>query len=258
MKKILVTLLFAFASAGHCLELREFAPPKSFWPSSNTVTVEYVQPNAKGVIVFLPGGNGQFPIPKTLPGPGAEPRGFGIVLKTLSDLSGFTVVVVNSPYSLDTPGTPYLYVRESSNHLDRIDAIVRHYQQTHKVWLMGHSNGTFSVTALLNRLQETNEAHLVSGVILSGTRDVTQFKQNPNLPTVFVHHVKDGCQYTTFTDAQRTFVNTEKINSKPTQFVAVDSDASTNGNPCHSGYHMMQGAQVETATEIHKFIKDAQ
>lgn len=257
MKKIFITLLFAFANAAHCLELREFEPPKSFWPSSNTVTVSYVQPDAKGVIVFLPGGNGQFRVPKVLPKSDEEPRGFSIVLKTLSDLTGFTVVSVNSPYTLDTPGTPHLTVRESSDHLDRIDAVVRYHQQNHKVWLMGHSNGTYSVTALLNRLQEANEGHIVSGVILSGTRDVTQFRQNPNLPTLFIHHVKDGCMVTTFADAQRTFVATEQINTKQTQFVAVDSEEKTSGNPCHSGYHMMQGAQVQAATEIQKFIKEA-
>jgi len=145
MKKILVTLLFAFASAAHCFEVREFAPPKSFWPSSNTVTLSYTQPKSTGVIIFFPGGDGQIPIPKQP----QEPRGYGIILKAVVEQTGFDAVVVNSPYSLETPGQSYPGLRESNDHLERLETIVKYYHNNRKVWLVGHSNGSFSAVELM-------------------------------------------------------------------------------------------------------------
>jgi hypothetical protein len=254
MKKILVILLFAFASAGHCFEVREFPAPKSFWSSGTTTTAVYTQPNSTGVIIFLPGGDGQFTIPKQV----TEVRGYAIVLKTLADLSGFDIVAVNSPYSLMTPGSAYPALRESSDHLDRLEIIIRQYQKTHKVWIMGQSNGTFSAVALVRRLQSKNEAGLISGIILNGTRDVARFTSNPDLPVMFIHHAKDGCSATTYSDAHKNFEQVRLLNSNVTKFSTIDSNVAVSGHPCMSGYHMMQGAQVETATEIHKFIKDLQ
>lgn len=253
MNKILVTLLFVFANLGHCFEVREFAPPKSFWPSSPTVTLSYTQPNSSGVIIFLPGGNGQFPVPKHP----VEPRGYALVFKHLADMSGFDIVAVNSPYSLNSPGGPTPSLRESNDHLDRLETVVRHYQKTHKVWVMGHSNGTFSAAALVRRLQDKNEIHLISGMILNGARDVTQFTRETDVPTLFIHHVRDGCLWTSHKDAYQNFLQLKKINNRTTEFVSIDSVAEVSGNPCMSGYHYMQGAHAETAAEIHKFISQS-
>jgi hypothetical protein len=75
---------------------------------------------------------------------------------------------------------------------------------------------------------------------------------------LFVHHVKDGCRATLFADAQRNFSRVQKINNQLTRFVAVDSVATAFGNPCESGYHMMQGAYSETAQAVADFVNDTQ
>jgi len=123
---------------------------------------------------------------------------------------------------------------------------------------MGHSNGTFSAAALVRRLQDKNEIHLISGMILNGTRDVTQFTRSTDIPTLFIHHVQDGCLWTSHKHAQQNFAQLKQINNRTTEFVSINSTEDVSGNPCMSGYHYMQGAQIETATEIHKFIKDVQ
>jgi len=253
MKKLIVTLLFAVASAGNCFEVQRFNPPDTFWASGHTVTLSFVQPNAKGVVVFLPGGDGQFPIPAQ----SIEPRGFGIILKTIAESTGFSVVAVNSPYPLETAGSSYPSLRESSDHLDRLETVVKHFGKNNKVWVMGHSNGSFSAVALMRRLQKQNESNLIAGIILSGARDVSQFSADPARPVLFVHHLKDGCIHTLYSDVQRNYTQARLLNSRKTEFVTVDSDVAVNGNPCRSGYHMMQGAYIETADAISSFIKDA-
>lgn len=253
MKQILVILLFAVTGIGHCFEVHSFDPPKSFWPSSPTLTLAHIRPNSPGVVIFFPGGDGQFPIPKQLT---QEPRGYGIILKNIAERTGFDIVVVNSPYSLETPGQSYPSIRGGSDHLERLETVVKHYHKDRQVWLLGHSNGSFSVVALMNRLQKQNEGHLITGMILSGARDVSQFMQDPARNVLFIHHIKDGCRNTLYTDAQRNFARTQQINSRRTEFVTVDSDVPVSGHPCHSGYHMMQGAYSESADAMINFIKD--
>jgi len=95
-------------------------------------------------------------------------------------------------------------------------------------------------------------------MILTGTRDVAQFTQDPARNVLFVHHAKDGCRNTLYVDAQRNFVRTQQINTRRTEFVTVDSDIAVSGHPCHSGYHMLQGAYTESANAIINFIKNSE
>lgn len=251
MKHLLVILLFAFTGPGHCFEVQSFDPPKSFWPSKPTVTLSYTQPNSKGVIIFFPGGPGQF----QLPDPQQEPRGYSLILNNVAERIGFDLVIVNSPYSLETPGQSYPSLRGSSDHLERIETVVKHYHQNRPVWLVGHSNGSFSVVSLINHLQKQNEGHLIKGMILSGARDVAQFKQDPARDVLFLHHAKDGCVNTLYSDARRNFARTQQLNSRRTEFATVDSDNPVTGNPCRSGYHMLHGVYAESADAMVNFIK---
>jgi pimeloyl-ACP methyl ester carboxylesterase len=252
MKKILVILLFALVGLAHAFEVRRFDPPQRFWSSGQTDTVLYARPGSRGVVIFFPGGPGKFQTPTQQ----EEPRGYGNILRAITESTGFDLVVVNSPYSLETPGQSYPSLRESNDHLDRLEAVVKHYHQNRPVWLLGHSNGTFSVVALIRRLQKQNESNLITGMILTGARDVSQFDTNPARPVLFVHHAKDGCINTLYSDVQRNYKRTRELNSRRTEFVTVDSDVTVAGHPCRSGYHMMQGAYIETADAISNFIKD--
>jgi hypothetical protein len=257
MKKLLLALLLASGVAhGHSYRYEKFDAPAGSRTDLATEAAHHIQPNSKNMVVFIPGGNGTFNIAKEPP---TEFRGFVSVFKSISDLSGADVISINSPYPLlDNAGSWYPAMRDTNDHLDRIEAVVRHYKKTHQIWLMGHSNGSFSVTAFMRRLEKQKETNLVKGIILSGARDVAQFDRSPEVPVLFVHHVKDGCRATQFAEAQRNFARVQKINSQSTRFVSVDSTVTTFGNPCESGYHMMQGAYNETAQAIANFVKDTQ
>jgi hypothetical protein len=249
-------LIFAvICGSAYGFDIETIDPPKSFFGGQPTTIVRYTQPNSKQMVIFLPGGTGSF----TLTKPQAEYKGFLGMLKSISDSGDMDLAIVNSPYPLnDNPGSYYPAMRDSSDHLDRIEAVIRQYQKTHQIWLMGHSNGTFSITAMMYRLQKQNDTGLIKGLIMSGTRDVAQFEWNPGLPVLFIHHVKDGCRTTPFEEAQRNFTRVKQMNSRVTKFVAVDSNTATPGNPCFTGYHMMQGAYAETTSAVVHFVKESQ
>ena len=254
MKKLLLSLALACCSHVYGYEIETFDGPKSFFNSQPTAVARYRQPNSKQMIIFLPGGNGHF---KLSDKPG-EPKGFLSLLKSISDTAGADVAIINSPYPLtDNPGSYYPAMRDSNDHLSRIESVVQHYQKTHQIWLMGHSNGTFSITAFVRYLQRQNSTAPIKGLIMSGTRDVAQFEWGPSVPVLFVHHVKDACRATPFDTAQRNFANVKQINSRVTKFVAVDSNNPVSGDPCYTGYHMMQGAYAETAVAVANFIKES-
>jgi hypothetical protein len=255
MKKILLILLVACSSV-YGFDIETVDAPKSFFGTGQPTTiVRYTQPSSKQMVIFLPGGTGSFSLPK----PQTESKGFLGMLKSISDAGGVDLAIVNSPYPLnDNPGSYYPAMRDSSDHLDRVEAVIRQYHQTHQIWLMGHSNGTFSITTIMRRLQKQNDTGLIKGLIMSGTRDVAQFEWSPAVPVLFIHHVKDGCRATPYTEAERNFARVKQINSRATKFVAVDSDTATSGNPCYTGYHMMQGAYAETTSAVVNFVKETQ
>lgn len=255
MKKFLLILLL-ITGVAHAYQAEKFDAPAGSLYRVPTEAVHRIQPNSTNMVIFISGGDGTFTVLKEPP---TEVRGFANVLKSISDLGRADVVSISSPYPLlDNPGSWYPAMRDTKDHLDRIETVVRHYKKTHQIWLMGHSNGSFSITAFMRRLEKQNETSLIKGIILSGARDVARFDRSPEIPVLFVHHVKDGCRATPFGEAQRNFTRIQKINSQLTRFVAVDSDVTTFGNPCESGYHMMQGAYDKTAQAVADFVKDTQ
>ena len=207
MKKFLLILLL-ITGVAHAYQAEKFDAPAGSLYRVPTEVVHRIQPNSTHMVIFIPGGNGTFTVSKE---PQVEVRGFANVLKSISDLSRADVASISSPYPLlDNPGSWYPAMRDTKDHLDRIEAVVRHYRKTHQIWLMGHSNGSFSITAFMRRLEKQKETNLIKGIVLSGARDVAQFDRSPEIPVLFVHHVKDGCRATLFADAQRNFAMYKK------------------------------------------------
>jgi len=158
------------------------------------------------------------------------------------------VVILDSPIPLQGVGA-----RSSKDHLDRIDSVVKFYEDKLKVpiWLFGHSDGSISVSEYLNRPNTSRRP--VSGVILSAGRDETRIKEDWKIPALVIHHEKDGCDVTTFNGAKRYFKQIQETNTAPVEFAAVVGGLSS-GPPCSTGHHMYEGAFGETLGLIEGFV----
>lgn len=257
MNKLLVILLCAFTTTlGVCDELRTFPAPGGFFASSDPTNVMHWEtPNSNGTIIFMPGGYGQF----NLKTPWSRNRVKGIA-RTAIDVGGMDSVFVDSPYNLPDAGfNGYPSTRATTDHLKRIESVVRYYKETTRkpVWLMGHSNGTFSVSQFVRYLQKNGDTGLIDGLVLSGSREVIEFTDTLQLPILFVHHIKDACRNTDYYDAQRTFNKTKEINKSVTKFVTITGGYPEDGHPCFSSHHMMSGAFSEVSSAITQFIKES-
>lgn len=119
-------------------------------------------------------------------------HGFPNAPKPLS--SGTTnVVVFDSPVPL--PGGPkYPVSRQSYEHLQRIESVVRFYKEAYDfpIWIMGHSKGTASITEFHNMLQKEGKSDWIQGAIDSSARKGSSFHQKTQWPLLFPAHECDG------------------------------------------------------------------
>lgn len=243
-------------------EFKRFPPPPSdswFARTQTTNVIHWSGTNTQATLIFMPGGDGQFNMKYAVPK--MFMRGIGSVTSALADSSQTRGVIdgvfFDSVLPLQGTGfNDWPSARTQRDHLERIEMVVRHYkaQTGQPVWLMGHSNGSFSVAEFVKHLQKKDEAGLLSGIVLSGSRDVVSFNGPLNLPILFIHHREDGCSTTSYTDAQRTFEKVKKINAQRTVFVTVEGGMSQGGHPCFNGTHMMNGLYMQMSQIIEEFI----
>jgi pimeloyl-ACP methyl ester carboxylesterase len=249
LKTGFVILSFTLCNIGHCDSLQFINAPKSFFGSKDPTTIyTFSNPIARATIIFFPGGEGSFKINENIKHSRNQPR----MLQMMAD-AGYNVVFVDSPYALKDSGpTGYPAMRDSGDHLDRIDSVLKHHQgQNLPIWLMGHSNGSFTASAFVRRLQKENRMKEISGIILSGTRDLVKFQSPLDINIVFVHHEKDGCvPWTTYQDATNTYNKVKSFNQGPTTFLTITGGNSQSTHPCYSGYHMYNDAYTETVQSI--------
>ena len=173
----------------------EFKEKGFMFSDSPTLTFVWPSPEARTTLIFIPGGEGRIgltPERKNLGG------FYAATLKPLSDsklTSGtFNVVVFDSPVNLPV-GSGYAYSRQASEHLLRIESVVKHYKELYglPVWLMGHSNGAVSVTEFYKMLQKKQQEQIVEGAVYSSARNGAAFNDTTKLPILFLAHKKDGC-----------------------------------------------------------------
>lgn len=248
-RSIFVVLLFILCNIGYCDSLQFINPPKSIFGSKDPTTIyTFSNPNARATILFFPGGEGSFKINEMIKHHKGQPR----MLQMIAD-AGYNVVFVDSPYPLPDSGpSGYPAMRDSGDHLDRVDSVLQHYRiQNLPIWLMGHSNGSFTVSAFVRRLQKENRINEISGIILSGTRNVVKFQSPLNISIVFVHHEKDGCvPWTSYHDATNTYNKVKSFNQGSTTFLTITGGSGQSSSPCHTGYHMYNDAYAETVQSI--------
>lgn len=249
--KLFKHLVFCFAffltSKAFCQVIQVEPITKGLFGTINTMTMLYESTNAEITIVVILGYPGKVSL---------KVGDVGIQQQTASMMRNFSyngkvksnIVILDSPYFLQDLGA-----RSNSDHLGRIESVVKFYSDRFKlpVWLFGHSDGSVSVSEFLNRSE--NNRKLLAGAILSGGRDETRIRDDWKLPTLVIHHEKDACRFTTFWGAKQYFALIKKKNSKPVEFAEITLGFDYS-DPCSTGTHMYEGAYSEATHYIGDFI----
>lgn len=227
-----------------------------FISAAPTLTMYWPGKDAKALLVFIPGGEGYIGLKL---GQTDHRFQFYQMLKRLTNpalTSGkFDVVLLDSPAEL-SPRQIYPSARAASDHMVRIESVVRFYKEKTglPVWVMGHSNGGISLTALVKYLQKDDKMNLVAGIISSGARSETYFKPPLNLPVLVLHHQQDGCSHTLTKAASENFALVKAFNKAGTELVWLTSGEPESRDPCRSGFHMYYGASDEAAKVIDVYM----
>jgi len=252
MNKLLVTLLFAFASHASCNELIRIPSPETGFFASSSVTevVFWESEDSKGTVLFLPGGDGTFKTEMAT----RENVNRIHVIGAVMDIPQWNVAAINSPYGL---GGLDVGARHTTGHTNRIISALHTLKEktnNKPIWLLGHSNGTVSALSTYSRLQKLNQENLIAGIILTGSRDVIEIPKKINVPILFVHHTNDMCQTTPHSTAMRSFDNAKSKTVSQLEFVSISSNPT--GGGCYSGSHMFRGSRQELSKAIDNFIND--
>ncbi|MEY2621539.1 MAG: hypothetical protein RIT26_1359 [Pseudomonadota bacterium] len=258
MKLLLILIALCAQTLSRAAEVIPVAPiEKCFLCSSTPSMTMYFQGTAsKAVLIFIPGGEGYIGLKE---GQTDHRFHFFQTLKRLSDptlTSGqWDVVLLDSPAEL-SPRQFYPAARGASDHLIRIESVMRHYKEKTglPVWLMGHSNGGISLTEFLKYAQKKLKLDWIGGMIASGIRNESYFEAPIPFPMLFLHHQGDGCGYTTPEAALTNFEKVRKVSSAPSEWAVVKGGLSEPRDPCRSGHHMYFGAGDETAKAIDAFM----
>lgn len=251
MRKLFVTLLLTISwVAGYCDELLQFSSPETGWFANTDPTraMYWSFQDDRAIVVFLPGGEGNFNMDK----PWARHR-VSKIGSTVTLIPGASGVFLDSPYSLGMTGER----RYSNAHLARVTSVLLHLKQTTNkpIWLYGHSNGSISAMTVYQSLQGTENANLVSGIIMSGTRNAVSAPKAVSVPVLFIHHSGDGCRDTDYASAMRIYNTVKERNSSRTEFVTISTPpVESFGHPCFGGAHMFDGLYPELAQHINTFI----
>jgi hypothetical protein len=257
-------LLLLFSSYVHS-ELIPIKPLDScFLCSAEPSLTLYTQgKNAKIVLIFIPGGDGDLGLKKFVnvdPAPRQVGRSsFAQGLASLSNpelTSGkIDMVYLDSPSPL-SPNQRYPSARSSADHMIRIESAVRYYKEKTglPVWLMGHSNGGISLTEFFKYAKSNNKTDLISGFVASAIRSESYFDAPITFPILFMHHEKDGCSETSPNESFSLYKKVKEISKFSTEYAYVKGGSAESRNPCASGTHMYYGASEEFAKIIDNFI----
>ena len=234
----------------------EFKDKGFLYSDAPTLSFVWQSNEAKATLVFILGGEGRLGITPDRKNLGGF---YGNTLKPLADATltrgAFNVVVFDSPVYLP-PGNDYPASRQSSEHLLRIESVVRHFKALYglPVWIMGHSNGAVSITEFYKMLQKNGREELVAGAIYSSARNGAKFSDDTQLPILFIAHERDGCAKSQPSRSRMEFEQQLKTNHKKIRYVLVTGGEAQADNVCASGFHMFYGAGKEAYTAIDDFV----
>ena len=257
MRAWILSLLWV-VSCVHAAEVVPIVPVRPCFLCSNepSLTLYWAAPNAKAVLILIPGGEGHIGLK---PGQTDHPFHQFQSLKRLSDPAltrgQVSVVLLDSPAPL-SPNQMYPSARGSSDHLIRIESVMRHYQTlTDKpIWLMGHSNGGISLMEFVRYARQLDKPTPIAGIVASGIRNESRFEAPIAFPMLFLHHAQDDCRHTMPEAARRNHDAVRAFNKAETAYVEITGGQGQAMDPCRSGFHMYFGAGEEAAKAIDDFM----
>jgi hypothetical protein len=247
-------LLICFVSSAAFGEIISISNPNEgfFHPKEDTQTIYLPNPTSKAVLIFIPGGTGSY---ETSPGKPERDRFSMLTPIAKGDHSGpkLDFVFMDSPYVLSPYSKNNLGPRGKKDHIDRIKSVIKFYsKKTGKpIWLIGHSNGAYSLASFLNQSPENQK--LIVGTIFSGSRDERDLKGEFNLPILIIHHEADPCHDTSYRGAKSFYEDAQKQNKSKTEFVAIVGGTSSD-RACSAGLHMYSGSEDQFTESVVKFI----
>lgn len=254
MKKIGVFLIALLWSTACLAEVISVPQNKTgfFITSDPTQTLYWQGVNAKALIVFIPGGDGNLGLKPT---DTDRKYSFFQTLKSLTNpamTSGqYDVVLIDFPVPLAPTA------RGTEDHITRIQSVIDFYHAKSglPIWLMGHSNGGLSLTNFIQFLQKNQQSDAIAGVIASGIRSESYFKAPIEFPMLFIHHASDACSATPGSQSHATFERVKEFTKGAIQYTLIKGGESEARDPCRSGYHMYFNAGTEPSLVIDEFIK---
>jgi Alpha/beta hydrolase family len=257
--------LMMVAAGGAWAQVIQVEPTnKGFFASTSpTTTFLFEAADARGTLIFIPGGEGRVGM---RPGMTADHRyfsayHFNVMLRSLAESTGgtrFNVVIFDSP--VDLPNAQHWSgARTTTEHLSRVEDVIRHYRERlgKPVWLMGHSMGSISVTELFKRLNDAGATALLVGLIVSGGQSGTSLPyEATRLPVLLLHHEKDECPGNTLAHARRLHERLRAAGNTSAELAIVSAGTPSpdSSNACRSGYHMYYGAGTEVAAVLDRFM----
>jgi pimeloyl-ACP methyl ester carboxylesterase len=217
-------------------------------------------PRPRAVLLMMPGGEGQIGLRPGAPLDTSPPRSsFAAIPRRLVDpqltSGGIHVVAVDSPYDLGYGAQ--IPMRGARDHLVRMQSVAQFYRERFglPVWVMGHSNGGYSVAEFAKYLQDRSQEDLVAGLVFSAARTISDFGRGPfRWPALFVVSAEDGCTGTSAAGNERLYERFKERSAAPAEFVLVRSAQPDGGDPCRSGTHMYHRAEEEVAKILDDFI----
>lgn len=225
-----------------------------------TVPTVIVTPdNPKAVAILFAGGSGTIGVKKD----GQIRRGGNFLVASREKFAknGIIAVVVDAP-SDQTEGGAKMedYFRESAEHARDIGSIVAALRDSYNlpVWLIGTSRGSTSVASIAIRLNKKAPSRPNGIVLTSAISEENRRGGNLldmdlsaiRLPTLLVHHVKDGCTVTPIWGASR--IKDGLTGARPRELIEIKG-GKTRGNPCgpksHHGFLGQRGKVVKTIAQ---------
>lgn len=199
------------------------------------VTMDFLlmTPESSGqrdALILFPGGNGAGPFKMTESG---VVSGWSVLVRSADTFirNGLSVIIVNPPS--DHPTGMSTGFRESSEHAQDIAILADYLEQQgyERIFLVGNSRGTLSVTSLGTRLKDSH----VKGVVLTSSLEYENFLrwlplQQLRLPVLMLHHREDACRVSSFEEAERT--RTTLRASTAVDFIEVNGGAYPRSTPC--------------------------
>lgn len=236
---LLAALLFPALVYGQLLEVPQpgGAPTKTFLIEAS---------NPKAVVLLFIGGDGQLDIKSD----GATPRQNPLIRSAgLWRPYGINSVLVDSPYDLGDARRGN--VRGKSEHLARVESVVRYYKAKFNVpiWIFGHSMGTVTAIQFANQVEKSEP---IAGIIIAGTHIGETLSNNFSKPVMAIHHQKEACAATPIS-ASESIVNGRSKKTK-SELVMIDG-GENEGLACMGlAYHGFNKVEDQVVNAAAKFI----